>query len=190
MNIAINFGLYQLCWFACILGGANALPWLGVILMAVAVVYHLHSANEPLAELKLMLIAGLLGAVWDSGLVAAGWLVYPSGTLIEGTAPYWIFALWIGFATNLNVTLRWLRGRPALASALGAAAGPIAYLGGEKLGGLTFEDTFAGLSALAIGWAVIMPLLVAVATRHDGFRGRDANVQIAHGSPQLSTEHV
>jgi hypothetical protein len=190
MRIAINFGLYQLGWFACVFGGANGLPWFGVLVVALVGAYHLNRAAEPTAELVLMLLAGLIGLVWDSALVAMGWLVYPSGTLVAGTAPYWIVALWVGFATSLNVSLRWLKGRSLLASALGAIAGPLAYLGGAKLGGVGFENAFAGLAALAIGWAVIMPLLVTLSNRYDGFRDPDSKAVSSVAVPQLSTEHV
>ncbi len=169
MNIFINIVAYQLCWFACILGAANAMPWAGVLITAAVVGYHLYTARKPGAEIALIVFAAVLGAVWDSALVAAGWLVYPSGTLIEGTAPYWIVTLWIGFATTLNVSMRWLKGRLLLASALGAIAGPLAYFGGAKLGGVIFVNPAAGLSALAVGWALIMPLLAAMSKRFDGF---------------------
>lgn len=190
MQILVNFGLYQLCWFASVLGGAHDLPWLGVAVLTAVVAYHLRSATEPGAELMLMLFAGLLGGAWDSALVAMGWLAYPSGILLEGTAPYWIVALWIGFATSLNISLRWLKGRLVLASVLGAVTGPLAYLGGEKLGGVVFEDPFAGLAALTVGWAMIMPLLVILATRFDGFRHLHPKVHAVGAHAQLSAEHV
>jgi len=190
MRIAINFGLYQLVWFACVLGGANGLPWLGVLVLALVGTYHLNSAADATKEFILMLLAGLIGLVWDSALVAMGWLVYPSGTLVTGTAPYWIVALWLGFATNMNVSLRWLKGRLILASALGAIAGPLAYLGGAKLGGVIFENVFAGIVALAIGWAVIMPLLVILSNRYDGFHGLDGTARTSGAAPRLSAENV
>ncbi len=169
MTVLINFVTFQICWFACILGGANGLPWAGLIVTAAAVAYHLRTSAKPGAEAALIGAAAIMGAVWDSGLVAAGWLVYPSGMLIDGTAPYWIVALWIAFATTLNVSLRWLKGRLVLAAALGAIAGPLAYFGGAKLGGVTFVDPAAGLTALAAGWAVMMPLLMVLSNRLDGF---------------------
>ena len=66
--------------------------------------------------------------------MAAGWLEYPSGILLSNTAPHWIVAMWVLFASTLNVSLRWLRGRWALATLLGAVAGPLAYYGGAGLG--------------------------------------------------------
>ena len=154
MKIAINIGIYQICWIGCILGAANQMPLIGVGLVAAAVAYHLYTAPRAGAEIGLIFIAAAVGAVWDSLLVAAGWLVYPSGTLVQGAAPYWIVALWISFATTFNVSLRWFKQRLAWAAVFGAIGGPLAFLAGERLGGVVFTDHVAGVTALALGWAV------------------------------------
>jgi len=77
--------------------------------------------------------------------------------------------MWGLFATILNVSLRWLRGRWLIAAIAGGLGGPLAYYGGHRLGALEFGDQSAALIALAIGWAVITPILMAVATRFDGY---------------------
>ena len=170
MKIAINIIIYQICWIGCILGAANQMPLVGVGLVAAAVAYHLYTAPRAGTELGLIVIAAGVGAVWDSMLVAAGWLVYPSGTLVQGTAPYWIVALWISFATTFNVSLRWFKQRLVWAAVFGALGGPLAFLAGERLGGVIFTDHLVGVSALALGWALLMPLMMVVSNRWDGFR--------------------
>lgn len=97
-----------------------------------------------------------------------GWIEYPSGNIAAGFAPYWIVAMWMLFATTLNVSLRWLRNRTALAVVLGAIAGPLSFYGGAQLGGVVFLDQRAGLIALSVGWAVMMPTLIILAARLDG----------------------
>ena len=181
MKLAINVVIYQLCWFACILGAANGLPTLGVAIVAAAVAYHLYSAQLAVPELILIAIAALIGAAWDSLLVAAGWLVYPNGMLLEGTAPYWIVALWISFATTFNVSLRWFKQRLLLAALFGAVGGPLAFLAGERLGGVVFTSYPAALTALALGWALLMPLMLLVARRFNGFAEPKAQtVEVEH----------
>jgi hypothetical protein len=167
-RMLVNFLAFQIGWFACVIGGARDMPWLGPLVVALVIGYHLRIAQRPAGELWLIAVAAGLGLVWDSALVAGGLLSYPSGTLVAGTAPYWIVAMWMLFATTLNVSMRWLHGRYALAAVLGAIAGPLAYYGGAKLGGVVFEDMTLGLGALAVGWAVFMPALMAVAARLDG----------------------
>jgi len=169
MNILINAAAFQLGWFACVLGGANQLPWLGTLVAALIVAWHLSQAPRPGREVTLLAAVGALGALWDSLLVAAGWLEYPSGTLLNNTAPHWIVAMWALFATSLNLSMGWLKGRPWLAALFGAVGGPLAYLAGERLGGLQMPDPVIALGAQAMGWAVILPLLARLATRLNGF---------------------
>lgn len=163
MPVLVNFAAFQLGWFACVLGAAHGLPWAGTGVALAIVAWHLTRAAQPRAELVLVLIAAGIGALWDSGLSALGWIRYPSGVLIEGTAPYWIVAMWMLFATTLNVSLAWLGRYLPLAAVFGALGGPLAYLGGAKLGALTFGAQEAALVALALGWAVLTPLLLRLA---------------------------
>jgi hypothetical protein len=168
MNMLLNFSAFQLGWFACVLGGANQLPWAGSLVAALIVGWHLSQAQQPWRELTLLAVVGALGATWDSLLVAAGWLSYPSGTLLADTAPHWIVAMWVLFATTLNVSLRWLRGRWLMAALLGAAGGPLAYYAGTQLGGVVMVEPLLAFSALALGWAAFVPLLIKLSTRFDG----------------------
>lgn len=167
--ILINFVAFQVGWFACVLGGAHQLPWLGTLLVSIIIAVHLSRASRPGAELSLVLLAIAIGSVWDSYLVWRGWLEYPSGTLIPDTAPHWILAMWGVFATTLNVSLRWLKQRWLIAILSGAIAGPLAYYAGARLGGVVFADQTTALIALGLGWAVLMPLLMALSQRLDGF---------------------
>jgi hypothetical protein len=76
-------------------------------------------------------------------------------------------ALWVLFATTFNASLRWLRGRPLLAMALGAVGGPLAYLAGAQLGAISFPELASGLAVQAAGWTLLMPLLMRIADRLD-----------------------
>jgi hypothetical protein len=165
----INFLMFQVGWFACVLGGAHQLPWVGTLLVGIIIVLHLTRAYRPRSEMFLILLAIVIGSVWDSFLVWRGWLEYPSGTLVPDTAPHWILAMWGVFATTLNVSMRWLKQRWLLAILSGAIAGPLAYYAGARLGGVVFADQAAALIALSLGWAVLMPLLMALSQRLDGF---------------------
>ena len=170
LNIIVNAVAFQLGWLACVLGGASQLPWLGTLAAALIVAWHLNIARQPGREFTLLAAVGVLGAIWDSLLVAAGWLSYPSGTLLANTAPYWIVAMWVLFASTLNVSLRWLRKRWLMAAVLGATGGPLAYYAGAALGGVSVNAPWFAYTALALGWAVFLPLLIALSSRLDGMR--------------------
>jgi hypothetical protein len=165
----LNIGLFQVGWFACVLSGATEHPWIGAFIAIFIVAVHLLRAPVAEAEFKLVLIAVGIGAVWDSMLVWLDWLRYSSGILIPNTAPYWIVLMWGLFATVLNVSLRWLRGRWLIAALAGGIGGPLAYYGGQRLGALEFGDEMTALIAIALGWAVITPILIAMAVRFDGY---------------------
>jgi hypothetical protein len=100
--------------------------------------------------------------------VRFGFLDYPSGMLFPWIAPVWIIAMWMAFATTLNVALSWLKGRWTLAVVLGAIGGPLAFYGGHTLGGVVFPDTFVAMAVLAGGWSFLMPLSAWLAQRFDG----------------------
>jgi hypothetical protein len=78
--------------------------------------------------------------------------------------------MWVLFASTLNVSLRWLRGRWMLAMLLGAVAGPLAYYAGAGLGGVVIAEPLPAFTALAAGWAAFVPLLIRLSTRLDGMR--------------------
>lgn len=172
MNVALNFVAFQLGWFACVLGAANGLPWAGAAVVAGVIALHVAWARRPAAEFRLVLAAMAIGLLLDSLLLATGWVRYPSGAWLPGFAPYWIVAMWGLFATTLNVSMRWLRGRPLLAALLGVVGGPLSYLAGERLGGIVLVESGPALAALALGWALATPWLMRLATRFDGVSER------------------
>lgn len=169
MTFIVNVVLFQIGWFACVLGASYGLPWIGALALVAIVGWHLLRAAQPKKELALIAAAALLGAMLDTLLVQAGWVRFDTGVLIEGTTAYWMAALWAIFATTLNVSLRSLRPHPWLSALLGAIGGPAAYYAGVRLGALEFTETGAALAAIAIGWAVLSTGLLAAALRLDGY---------------------
>lgn len=175
-KLLVNFLAFQAGWFSCVLGAANGYPLVGPVAVLLALTIHLKMAYRPRLELALVLTAAVIGALFDSLLLQTGWLSYPNGMLWAGTAPYWIVAMWLLFATTLNVSMRWMRERWYAAVLLGLIGGPMSYYAGAKLGGLTFINMPAALAALAIGWAVVTPLLVRLSERFDGMNPTEEKV--------------
>lgn len=178
MNLLINVAAFKLGWLSSVFGGAQQLPWLGPVVVLIVVGLHLARAQRPGSELMLILSCGLIGAVFDSVLVAAGWVTFPSGMFSDMMAPYWIVTMWMLFGTTINMSMRWMRGRPLLASAFGFVGGPLAYIAGHKIGGIVFVDQTAAIAMLAIGWAVIMPLLIHLGERLDGVSSQSSQGDI------------
>ena len=171
-RVLLNFVAFQIAWFACVLGGAHDRVTAGTLAVAAAVALHLAIAPRPGPEARLVAILTGIGLVWDSLVVSLGLMSYPAGTFAPGVAPLWIIAMWALFATTLNLSMSWLKGRPWLAAAFGAVGGPLAYVAGRKLGGVEMNEPALALLVQGLGWAVMMPLLLRLAARLNGFESR------------------
>jgi hypothetical protein len=169
-SATLNFVLFQAGWFACVHGAASGVAWAGALCVAAIVGWHLFHAADRTAELRLLAVAMLLGFLWENLLARSGWLRYPGNypgnDAFAGMAPYWLVLMWALFAITLNGSLAWLKPRPWVAALFGAVGGPLAFLAGERMGAVVFVSStsaLAALAALAVGWAAMTPLLLAVA---------------------------
>lgn len=169
LRLVVNVIAYQCAWFACVLGAAAQRPALGIAVALAAVLWHLYCARLPGRELRLIAIAVLFGLTFETVLVASGWVHMESAVLVGNFTPLWMVALWAAFATTLNVSLRSLRSRYLLATILAGLGAPLAYYGGARLGALEWVDATPALLLIAVGWAVMTPLLMKAAQRFDGF---------------------
>jgi hypothetical protein len=164
-----DFAAFQGAWFACVLGAAAGLWLLGPRVMLAVAVIHLLVTPRPLREGAFLLIAATLGTGLDAVLMALGCLSFDGGIWLAGLPPLWMTALWLGFATLFATTLDWLRERYLLAAVLGAVGGPLAYVGGARLGALELHpDTLLVAVAVAAEYAVATPLLLFLSRRLTG----------------------
>jgi hypothetical protein len=165
MAMLINLALMQVSWFACVLGAANDLPWAGVLVTLAVVAWHLLRTTQPRKETMVLLGALVVGVALDSALASSGLMTFTSGTVVTGLTTPWMLSLWLGFATTLNASLRWLMTRPLLAVLFGAAGGPLAYFSGAKLGAIGLNGAALGLLCIGLGWAGAMGFFVLLTKR-------------------------
>lgn len=166
-KFAISLVLFQLAWFACVLGAAHDHVLAGMLVVAAVVGVHCGLSSARNADIALIAIAVMMGFVWDSLMTRYGVISYASPQPSPFWAPPWILALWALFATLLREPLRWLHGRVVLAAILGAIGGPLSYLSAIRLGAGHFPDTTLAIVALAAGWAVMTSALTEAARRLD-----------------------
>lgn len=167
MNNLINIVLFKAGWVAVVAAAARNIPLAGTLAIAAIVVVRLMQADNRAAEARLLAAAAAIGFAWESALVGAGLVSYPSGTLVHGLAPYWIVAMWLLFATTLNVSMRWLRRHISVAIVAGAVGGPLAFWAGASAGAVSFPEPLTALVAIGAGWAMLLPLLVSLAVRFE-----------------------
>jgi Protein of unknown function (DUF2878) len=168
VRTAANVALLQLGWFASVLGAAHGHPLLGPPVVALVLAVHFLWFRAP-GDGLVVAASTLFGLLAESALLAAGLVAYGP----QSHVPLWIVGLWPNFAIALNHSLSWLKSRPVLSAALGAIAGPAAYLGGARLGALALVDPLWAIAALALVWGAALPLLLALAREADNFRSAD-----------------
>jgi hypothetical protein len=157
----LNFLLYQLGWFSCVLGAAWGYPLSGGLSALLLLLVHLLLTDARIAELKLILIACLLGTLIDSLQQMFGVLTFKTDPNWSLWLPLWVFVIWAQFASLLRFSLNWLSGRYLLGAGLGLIGGPLAYWGGVRIGAAEFGDNLLlSLSSLAMVWGLMIPLLI------------------------------
>jgi len=162
----LNYALYQVGWFACVLGAAWQWPWAGFAVAIILIGIHLSLSVERAFELRLVLLVTAVGALVEIMQIAGGTYRVTSNTAIEGLPPAWLLAMWGQFATTFRYSLRQVMARPVRAALFGAAGAPIAFIAGERLGAVTLLPPVThGLLRLSISWAVALALFSAIVRR-------------------------
>ena len=165
MALVVNFIGFQVGWFACVLGAANDKELLGMIIALGVIIYHVVTQGNSRKEIKLVLVAVPIGLLWETWVLNLDILSYPSHPELLFWPPSWLIMMWALFATTINLSMGWLKGRWALSVLMGAVFGPLAFIGGEKLGAVVFLDSTLSIITLSVGWGLLMPLLLWIAER-------------------------
>lgn len=160
----VSFVAFQLCWFACVGGAARGVPWLGPVVVLVFVAAHLAAAPAGRARAGRAWLLGLAGAIGyaaDSLLVLGGVIRFPAHALLGWPSTVWMVALWVLQAATFGGMMSWLDGRFGLAAVVGAVAGPMGYLAGERMGAAFLGPARpTAIAVIAVEWAVAMPMLM------------------------------
>ncbi|SFC31165.1 Protein of unknown function [Marinospirillum celere] len=158
-QLIINALVFQIGWFACVLGGTT--PWL-IVVMGLLAFHLLFLADRN--EARFLLLVAALGTLVDSLWMQAGWMVFPGWE--AAWIPPWLILLWMLFGTLLRHALSWLQDRWILATVLGALGGSSSYLAGAELGAAELpQGRWMTFLAFALTWALLFPLLMWIAKR-------------------------
>lgn len=162
-----NYLSYYVGWLACVYGAAYGLSAIGVAVAALLVLIHFVLTHTLREEIMMIVLIGLLGTCVDSFQAASGLLVYHAGyAKLPWLAPIWITAIWVLFASTINWSFHWLKGRTWLAAVLGAIGGPLSYTAGERIGAVRFQPNYLlTVFALALIWSFVLPVFFALAQR-------------------------
>lgn len=162
----LNYALYQVGWFACVLGAAWQRPVTGFAIAVLLTGAHLWLAAERGIEARLLALALALGVAVESFQVWSGTYRFTSGTVVAWTSPPWLLWMWAQFATTFRYSLRQVMLRPLRAALFGVVGGPLAFLAGQGLGAVTLaHPLLPALARLACAWGLALCLCAWAARR-------------------------
>src|SRR5258708_6225489 len=161
-----NFLSFCIGWFACVVGAANGTPSYGIAVAAMLLGLNILVAEDPIREMGVIASVGAIGFIIDTMLASVGIFVFHPGHSV--LCPIWLVAIWMMFGSTLTASLAWLARRVAIASIIGAVAGPLSYFSAARMGAIAIPAPIAPrLATIAIIWAVVFPGLLKFANRRN-----------------------
>ena len=164
MKKIFNIIGFYIVWWGCVLGIIYHYPYIGPILCLFFIFIHIKYIAINNTELKLIIYISILGTFVDSTFIITNLLNYKGGygenILI---APLWITSMWAGFATSINHSMKWLKGKNLIGFTLGAIFGPLAYITGAKFNVIEFTSNYDfTIVALALAWGLSIPTIYKI----------------------------
>jgi len=153
----LNAALFQVAWFACVLGGARDSSVWGLVSVSALLVFALAAPTRR-SDLAMGVAAAAVGFLVDTLWIRTGILDYQGATV----APWWIVLLWVGVGLTINHSLALFKARPWLGGVLAGASAPLSYLAGERLGAVTIADPWL-LPVVSLVWAALFVVAFTVA---------------------------
>jgi hypothetical protein len=162
----LNAALFQVAWFACVLGGARDVSSWGLVSVLALLVYALLAPTRR-SDLTMGAVAAAVGFLVDTLWIRTGILDYHGAAV----APSWIVLLWVGVGLTINHSLSLFQPRPWLGGLLAGACAPVSYLAGERLGAVSIPDPWL-LPIVSLVWAILFVVAFTLA----GGAGRSTTV--------------
>lgn len=159
-----NAVLFQITWFACVLGGAQGVWLWGAIGVSLLLVFS-YSQGCLSRDLKfvgtLFLVGLCLDSLWATTSIldfgSEAWPVELLGQRIL-IAPPWILLLWVGVGLTLMHSLSVFVARPWLGALMAGGASVPSYLAGQRLDAVVLPNPYA-LGLIVLVWAILFYIL-------------------------------
>ena len=158
-----NFVLFQVLWFAAVLGAAEGASWWALPVLIAMLAWTPLTGAAVLPDLRLVTIGLAVGIIFEICFIASGAIAYEA-QWANWAPPLWILALWAGFAMSFNHSMAWMCQRPVIACVFGGIGAVLSLLAGMKLGAAQplLPDWQVAL-IYGASWALLVPVLALIA---------------------------
>lgn len=147
-----NIAAFNLLWLGCVVG-QNKFLWL---ITPILTLYLWFLISNKLTSFLSIALPATLGIFADMVLTLAGIFQFQNTFLI---IPLWLVVLWIGFSSTLSQSLAFLGKNKWITAFAGAVAFPFNYGVGERLGAVSFGNTYlVSVLTMSLLWALLFPL--------------------------------
>ena len=158
---SLNIIIFNLLWAGLVLG-RDSLIYLTLPSLLIYLACLLHIGDLKIHQI---LLPAIIGITIDSSLTFFGIFIFPDSSLI---VPFWLIVLWINFSTTITLSLSFIGKNKLVAFGLGASALPFNYTVGERLGAVTFGESYLfSILVLVLVWSLSFPILFIVS--HENF---------------------
>lgn len=156
----IYYIAFYLCWVICVQQAAQGNGFIGPLVIAAVIAFHLWFVKETWVELIFILIVSFFGTILDSVYINVGFMHFKAGyETLPWIAPLWLTSLYALFAAAFAQSFGWLRGHWWRMIGFGAIGGTLSYMAAAKLGAAEFlVPTWAVCVVLGVAWGLIFPL--------------------------------
>jgi len=175
-------------WFACVLGAAWRVHWLGAFVVSLLWAVNILTSEKDamVSQIALGLACLLIGFGMDTILISIGTYEPNRWLLPHPLTTVWLLMLWLNFSLALPGSLKWFQGHLFFAAIAGSVFGPLAYLAASRLGAIRIEPPISGrLFLISFGWLIAMPLISATARKlhRSSYRLRKRQCPTNHSEP-------
>jgi len=108
LNTFVNAILFQVLWFAAVIGSAKLLMWPSLIACSALAVWQLNPSRRHTGDLKLIGVAIILGLISDTLVLQLNLFQFIYPFPFVGVTPLWILLMWIGLAMTINHSLKFI----------------------------------------------------------------------------------
>ncbi|MFT4519953.1 MAG: hypothetical protein ACI9JM_002353 [Halioglobus sp.] len=155
----VNGLMFNVTWFVIVLTESSAVaPVAALLHLAI----HFWVVGRRIVEVKFVAQVAVFGLLVDQLLFWTGVFNLAGNPSLP---PFWMFCIWPVLATTFMHAFSKLQQHLVLASIFGAIGGAASFIAGTRMTEVAFGFEPMGPIVVAAIWAMIFPLLLAIAGR-------------------------